>query len=37
MIAIRMIFALTVFCGLIYPLAITGAAQLLFPEQRMAV
>ena len=33
MIAIRLILSLTVICGLIYPLAMTGAAKLLFPKQ----
>ncbi len=33
MIAIRMILVLTALCGLVYPLVMTGAAQLLFPKQ----
>jgi K+-transporting ATPase ATPase C chain len=33
MIAIRVTLVLTVLCGLIYPLAITGAARLLFPHE----
>lgn len=33
MTAIRMLLVMTVLCGLIYPLAITGVAQVLFPHQ----
>ena len=31
--ALRMVAVLTVLCGLLYPLAMTGVAQALFPDQ----
>lgn len=33
MIAIRMVLVLTILCGLIYPLAMTGIAQVFFPRE----
>jgi potassium-transporting ATPase KdpC subunit len=32
-VALRMLLALTVLCGLAYPIAVTGAAQVLFPHR----